>query len=198
QVILRALQQYGAFVADNGSSWYISGVPDERWDNTLLHQLGNVHGSDFEAVDESSLMVDPNTGQAQPTTSTSTGAGYVLDGWGGLHPFDGAPALLGGPYWRGWDIARGLALAPGGGGYVLDGWGGIHAFDGAPPVRGAPYWPGWDIARGIALLRDGTGGYVVDGWGGLHPFAVGAGPMPGPSAGGAWWPGWDIARDAAL
>ena len=52
----------GAFVADNGSSWYISGVPDSRWDNNVLHQLGNVAGSNFEAIDESSLMVSPDSG----------------------------------------------------------------------------------------------------------------------------------------
>jgi hypothetical protein len=66
QVILTALKTYGMFVADNGSSWYLSGAPDERWDNDDLHNLQTrVHGSDFEAVDESSLMVDPNSAQAR-------------------------------------------------------------------------------------------------------------------------------------
>ena len=69
QVILTALKQYGMFLADNGSSWYLSGVPDERWDNDDLHQLQVlVHGSDFEAVDESSLMLDPDSGEARPPT----------------------------------------------------------------------------------------------------------------------------------
>jgi hypothetical protein len=63
QVILRALKTYGMILADNGSSWFISGVPDERWDNDALHELHDVKGSDFEAVDTSSLMVDPNSGQ---------------------------------------------------------------------------------------------------------------------------------------
>ena len=67
QVILRALKKYGMFLADNGSSWYISGSPDARWDDNELHQLSQLHGSDFEVVDESSLMVDPNSGQ---TTSS--------------------------------------------------------------------------------------------------------------------------------
>ena len=53
-------------LADNGSSWYLSGAPDERWNNDDLHQLQTrVHGSDFEAVDTSSLMVDPGSGQAR-------------------------------------------------------------------------------------------------------------------------------------
>ena len=65
QVILQALKKYGMILADNGSSWFISGVPDERWDNETLHELHQVTGSDFEAVDVSSLMVDPNSGQAR-------------------------------------------------------------------------------------------------------------------------------------
>jgi hypothetical protein len=62
QVILTALKTYGLILADNGSNWYLSGVPDERWDNDVLHTLDNVKGSDFEAVDCSSLMVDPDSG----------------------------------------------------------------------------------------------------------------------------------------
>ncbi|VAW31236.1 hypothetical protein MNBD_CHLOROFLEXI01-5372, partial [hydrothermal vent metagenome] len=44
--------------------WYISGVPDARWDNDMLHDLDVVIGMDFEVVDVSSLMIDPNSGQA--------------------------------------------------------------------------------------------------------------------------------------
>ena len=43
----------------------ISGVPDGRWDNDVLHELHQVQGADFEAVDVSSLMVDPDSGQAR-------------------------------------------------------------------------------------------------------------------------------------
>ena len=66
QVILTALKRYGMFLADNGSAWFLSGVPDARWNNDDLHLLQTrVHGSDFEAVDESGLMIDPNSGQAR-------------------------------------------------------------------------------------------------------------------------------------
>jgi hypothetical protein len=65
QVILRALKKYGMFLADNGSAWYLSGVPDERWDNETLSQLGQVPGSAFEVVDESALMVNYNSGQVR-------------------------------------------------------------------------------------------------------------------------------------
>jgi hypothetical protein len=42
-------------VADNGSNWFISGVPDSRWSNDDLHTLGQVKGSNFVVVDTSSL-----------------------------------------------------------------------------------------------------------------------------------------------
>jgi hypothetical protein len=64
QTILRAFKTYGIILADNGSPWYISGAPDERWDNDILRQLRIITGADFEAVDVSSLLVDLDSGQA--------------------------------------------------------------------------------------------------------------------------------------
>lgn len=61
RVILTALKKYGMILSDNGSSWYISGAPDPRWNNDVLHELARVTGSAFEAVDESLLMVDQNS-----------------------------------------------------------------------------------------------------------------------------------------
>ena len=61
QVILRALKTYGMILADNGSAWFLSGVPDERWDNDILVELRSVTGADFEAVDVSGLIVDINS-----------------------------------------------------------------------------------------------------------------------------------------
>jgi hypothetical protein len=63
QIILTALKKYGMILADNGSSWFISGAPDPRWNNDALRELSRVTGSAFEAVDESSLMVNPDSGQ---------------------------------------------------------------------------------------------------------------------------------------
>jgi len=64
QTILRALKKYGMMLADNGSAWFLSGVPDSRWDDVMLvGELHRVKGSDFEAVDVSSLMVDADSGQ---------------------------------------------------------------------------------------------------------------------------------------
>ena len=65
QVILRAMQHYGLILADNGSPWYLSGAPDERWDNDVLRELRQVRGSDFVAVDVSSLQLDPDSGQVR-------------------------------------------------------------------------------------------------------------------------------------
>jgi hypothetical protein len=65
QVILKALKKYGMILADNGSAWFISGVPDERWDNDALHELHQVKGADFQAVDVSSLIIRPDSGQAR-------------------------------------------------------------------------------------------------------------------------------------
>lgn len=50
QIILRAMKKYGLILADIGSNLYISGAPDERWNNDDLRQLGQIHGSDFEVV----------------------------------------------------------------------------------------------------------------------------------------------------
>jgi hypothetical protein len=53
QVILRALQQFGMFVADNtGSdeSWWLAGAPDPHWSDEENLTLGALHGSDFEVV----------------------------------------------------------------------------------------------------------------------------------------------------
>jgi hypothetical protein len=51
RIVLEALKRYGMLVADNGTSWYMSGAPDRRWRNDDLHSLGRVRGADFEVVD---------------------------------------------------------------------------------------------------------------------------------------------------
>lgn len=55
RVVLVALKRYGMIVADNGSSWFVSGVPDKRWNDDALHAIGGVTGADFEVVDSSGL-----------------------------------------------------------------------------------------------------------------------------------------------
>ena len=62
-VILNALKKYGMIMADNGSNMFLSGAPDDRWDNTDLHALGQVKASDFEVLQMTPLY----TQNAVPT-----------------------------------------------------------------------------------------------------------------------------------
>jgi len=83
QVILRAMKKYGVMLADNGSSWYISGKPDPRWNDDHLHTLGQLLGSNFEAVDATVLRIDPNSGaaiQSAVTVTTSPSSATVRTG----------------------------------------------------------------------------------------------------------------------
>jgi hypothetical protein len=140
--------------------------------------------------------------------------GFVLDGWGGLHPFtvNGSTAPLqeqGAPYWAGRDVARKVVIfSDGTGGYVLDAYGGLHPFgiNGPSPVPASKmatsgYWAGWDIARDVTLAP-GNGnhsGYVLDGYGGLHPFhPTSDGSTMPPGITTTYWSGWNIARGVWL
>jgi len=64
RIILQALKTYGMIIADNGSAWYLSGVPSASWNNDQLHQLGSIVGGDFEVVNESCLEVSASSGAA--------------------------------------------------------------------------------------------------------------------------------------
>lgn len=65
QVVLTAMKHYGLIVADNGSNWFFQGAAQPGWDNTMLDELKSIPVSDFEAVDTSSLMINPNSGAAR-------------------------------------------------------------------------------------------------------------------------------------
>ncbi len=54
--ILKALKTYGMIVADNGSSWYISGATDSRWDDNNLDELKSVPGSAFQVVETGPIL----------------------------------------------------------------------------------------------------------------------------------------------
>lgn len=64
KVIVVALQEHGAILADNGSSWFFIGAPNEGWDNDNLRQIRELEGNMFEFVDASSLQVAPNSYEA--------------------------------------------------------------------------------------------------------------------------------------
>jgi hypothetical protein len=126
-------------------------------------------------------------------------AGYTLDGYGALHPFGGAPPIVEGPYWPGWDIARAFEMDPesnysGASGFILDGWGGRHPWRAGnhslPSVQSGPYFPGWDIARDLEMEMNYPNGYVLDGWAAIHSVGSASAITDGP-----YFPGQDIAKD---
>ncbi len=82
QVILKGLQQYGMIMADNGSNMYISGAPDDRWNNDDLHNLDEVTASDFEVVEMSPIYTQSNlpTGTAPVISSFTASANNVAAG----------------------------------------------------------------------------------------------------------------------
>ncbi len=55
-VILKALKTYGMIVADNGSSWYISGATDPRWNDDNLNELKSVPGNAFQVVETGPIL----------------------------------------------------------------------------------------------------------------------------------------------
>jgi hypothetical protein len=65
KVILEAMKHYGLILADNGSNWFFQGTEDSRWPDSLLDDLKRIPASAFQAVDESGLKIDPNSGQSR-------------------------------------------------------------------------------------------------------------------------------------
>jgi hypothetical protein len=68
RIVAEAMKRYGVVLADNGSPWFISGVPDSDWSNDALHALDGLTGADFEAVDTSSLMLSPDSAACRAGT----------------------------------------------------------------------------------------------------------------------------------
>src|SRR5207253_11143583 len=73
QVILTAMKKYGLILADNGSAIFISGAPDNSWNNTNLNLLKQITASNFEVVQMGTIYTDTNvpTGP-NPTVSSFT------------------------------------------------------------------------------------------------------------------------------
>jgi hypothetical protein len=67
QVILRGLQTYGMILADTDARTEldIDGDTDPRWNDDLLQALDEIKATDFDVVDESGLMIDPNSAQSR-------------------------------------------------------------------------------------------------------------------------------------
>ena len=64
QTVVRTMKIYGLIVADNGSNWYFQGTADRRWTVGEVNQLKQIPANQFVAVDESCLIVNPNSAQA--------------------------------------------------------------------------------------------------------------------------------------
>ena len=73
QTVVTTMKTYGLVLADNGSNWFFQGTADTRWTYAEVDQLKQIPASAFVAVDESCLMVSPNSGQAYQPGS----AGYA-------------------------------------------------------------------------------------------------------------------------
>jgi hypothetical protein len=82
QVILNAMKQYGLILADNGSAMYISGAPDDRWNNSDLHLLDGATAADFDVIQISPLYTSSNipTGSNPQISSFTASATSVSSG----------------------------------------------------------------------------------------------------------------------
>jgi hypothetical protein len=65
KAVLTEMQHYGLILADNGSNWYFGGAAFPQWPSALVELLKRVKARDFEAVNESCLMVNRDSGQAR-------------------------------------------------------------------------------------------------------------------------------------
>ena len=61
KIILQALKKYGLILADNGSSWFISGTSNPLWSDDDLNQLKKIPGSAFEAVYTGPIKTQPES-----------------------------------------------------------------------------------------------------------------------------------------
>jgi hypothetical protein len=175
RVVLRAMQRYGMLLADNGSNWFFQGAVDSGWSDTLISQLKQVPASAFEAVDESSLMISPDSGQARQMAAAAAGVGYrLVASDGGIFSFGsiGYFGSMGGtPLNR---PVVGLAPSGPGGYWEVASDGGMFAFGTAPffgsmggtplnsPVVGmAASGPGgyWEAAADGGMFSFGTAGF---------------------------------------
>jgi len=179
QVVLRAMQHYGLILADNGSNWYFGGTADPNWPIALVDELKQVPASAFEAVDESSLMVDPNSGQAGNTGGLGVGVDCSSDPGYHMVAADGGVFSFCVPFFGsmgGRSLVApivGMASTPDGGGYYLVAAdGGIFTF-GDAPFRGS--LGGHPLNRpivGMAVTPDGQGYWLVASDGGVFAFGT--------------------------
>jgi len=213
QVVLRAMQQYGLILADNGSNWYFGGTADPNWPSALVNELKEVPASEFEAVDESSLMIDPNSGQARQeggAVTCSSAPGYRMAAADGgvfsfCEPFYGS---MGGHPLN--QPIVGMAATPDGKGYWL-----VAADGGIFTFGDAAFYGSTGALRlnqpvvGMAATPDGKGYWLVARDGGIFTFgdasfhgSMGGQPLNQPIVGMAATPDgggyWLAAADGGI
>src|SRR6184192_4227151 len=74
QMILTAMKKYGMILADNGSAIFISGAPDNRWNNTNLNLLKQITASNFEVVQTGTIYTPANVPTGPNPTISSFSA----------------------------------------------------------------------------------------------------------------------------
>ncbi len=82
QIILKAMQQYGMILADNGTDLSFQGTPDARWDDNDLRALMTVPSSAFDVVQMSAIYdsLTVPTGPAPTIVSFTASASTVAAG----------------------------------------------------------------------------------------------------------------------
>jgi hypothetical protein len=213
QVVLRAMEHYGLLLADNGSNWYFGGTADPGWPAALVDELKQVPASAFDAVDESSLMISPDSGQARQTgavVACSPGPGYRLAAAdGGVYsfcePFHGS--MGGAPLNR--PIVGMASTADGGGYWLVASDGGIFSFGDATFHASMGGVPLNRPIVGMASTADGGGYWLVASDGGIFSFgdatfhgSMGGVPLNKPIVGMAATPDgkgyWLVASDGGI
>ena len=187
---------------------YYSGLPTRPFKGMYtVDGWGGINPDDSVSMSTTAYWPGWNIARAAKAVpgASAPQSGFVLDGYGGLHPF-GASAPVetagaSGHYW-GFDIARDFAFMPdGSGGFVLDGYGGLHGFgvgSGAAPAATAGYsYFGFDVAIRVVIAADGKGGFVLDAYGGVHPFGINGNPAPAAVQNTGYW-SWRAAQDMVL
>jgi hypothetical protein len=74
QILLTQLKNYGLILADGGYGWQVN-IEATRWPKAMLNYLqevnnSNIATSNWEVVDESSLMISPSSGEANTARET--------------------------------------------------------------------------------------------------------------------------------
>ncbi len=209
------LHPFGGFHLDTSGAPYWPGVDEARslvvkadgsggWEldaTGVIHAFGN-------AAAVASPVTWPGEDLARQIVCTgrdadgnvSCSTGYLLDAWGGVHPWGGAPLLPDPRYVAGTGWAAGLAVHVGGNGVpdglmVLASSGAVFTSGDAPALPALPpAYPGKDMY--LQLSGWGSAPYAVMEYGKVADLSGG---MLSPYwSGYGDWGSWNVLRDVVL